>query len=81
MPLSTLVHIEQRDAPRAVCSKLGIFDPGERIVMRSPGGVSRAWLRIVNGQWLPSLEGNATFVYRTMIDPSVLLKVPPRRDK
>lgn len=61
-------------AARAVCSKLGIFDPGERVVMRNPGGVSRAWLRSVNGQWLPSLEGNATFVYRTAIDASVLLE-------
>jgi diaminopimelate epimerase len=64
-------------ASRAVCSRLGLFAPDERVVVRNPGGVSRAWLRAANGGWLPSLEGNASFVYRATIDSSLLMKEEP----
>lgn len=59
-------------ASRAVCSRLGIVDPGEPVVVRNAGGPARSWIREVAGRWLPSLEGNATFVYRARFDPALL---------
>jgi len=64
-------------ASRAVCSRLGLFELDEHVVVRNPGGISRAWLREANGDWLPSLEGNASFVYRTTIDSALLVKEKP----
>jgi len=64
-------------ASRAACSRLGLFELDEHVTVRNPGGISRAWLREENGDWLPSLEGNASFVYRTTIDSSLLAKEEP----
>jgi diaminopimelate epimerase len=60
-------------ASRAVSSKLGLLDPDVRLRVRNPGGPARSWLQESGGQWQPVLEGNATVVYRTELDPADLL--------
>jgi hypothetical protein len=38
----------------------------------------RCWLRLLDGQWYPVLEGNATFVYRADVNPAKLARnLPP----
>lgn len=64
-------------AGRAVCSRLGLFAPDQPVVVRNAGGVARSWLREVNGGWAPVLEGNATYVFRTTVDPSELMRGMP----
>jgi diaminopimelate epimerase len=72
-------------AARAVYSRIGRADPGRDVLIRNAGGMATASLRVRDGQWLPVLEGNATFVYRADIDPAVLARGddpprPPRED-
>jgi diaminopimelate epimerase len=59
-------------AARAVYSRIGRSDPEREIVIRNAGGTAAVSLRVRDGQWLPVLEGNATFVYRADVDPDVL---------
>jgi diaminopimelate epimerase len=59
-------------AARAVYSRLGRSDPEREIVIRNAGGMATVSLRVRDGQWLPVLEGNATFAYRADVDPDVL---------
>jgi len=55
-------------ASRAVYSRVTGADPGRRLVVRNAGGVAAAVIDIRNGRWFPTLEGNATFVYRAETD-------------
>lgn len=64
-------------ASRAVISRLGLSDPDVPVVVRNPGGPARSWLQETHGQWQPVLEGNATVVYRTELDPAALLADGP----
>ncbi|MFJ9028284.1 diaminopimelate epimerase [Streptomyces sp. NPDC102274] len=64
-------------ASRAVSSKLGLVDPDVRLRVRNPGGPARTWLQESGGRWQPVLEGNATVVYRTELDPADLLGGTP----
>jgi diaminopimelate epimerase len=64
-------------ASRVVCSRLGLFDYADAVTIRNPGGISRSWLREVRGQWLPSLEGNASLVYRCNFDTALLAASDP----
>lgn len=57
-------------ASRAVYSRLGLADPGERILVRNAGGVATASIGIRDGRWFPTLEGNATVIYRAEAGPS-----------
>jgi diaminopimelate epimerase len=59
-------------AARAVYSRIGRADPDRDILIRNAGGMATASLRVRDGQWLPILEGNATFVYRADVDPAAL---------
>ncbi len=61
-------------ASRAVYSCLGRADPERSVVVRNAGGMAAVSLRVAGGQWFPVLEGNATFVYRTAVDPSALAR-------
>ena len=56
-------------AARAVYSRVGRADPEHDVTIRNAGGMATASLRVRDGQWFPVLEGNATFVYRTDVDP------------
>ncbi len=60
-------------ASRAVLSRLGLVEPERPVTVRNPGGVARSLLQPVGDVWQPLLEGNATVVYQTEIDPAVLL--------
>ncbi|MFI5616311.1 diaminopimelate epimerase [Streptomyces sp. NPDC051567] len=60
-------------ASRAVLSRLGLAAPEQPVLVRNPGGTARSWLQPVGDAWQPVLEGNATVVYRTEIDPAALL--------
>ncbi|MGW8379700.1 diaminopimelate epimerase [Streptomyces sp. ODS28] len=73
-------------ASRAVLSRLGRVDPGHPVLIRNPGGVARSWLQSAAAgsttaasgpAWQPVLEGNATVVYRTELDPALLLNGSP----
>ncbi|MEV7424880.1 MULTISPECIES: diaminopimelate epimerase [unclassified Streptomyces] len=64
-------------ASRAVTSRLGLVDPDVALLIRNPGGPARSWLQEHEGRWQPVLEGNATVVYRTEIDPAALLNDGP----
>ena len=55
-------------AARAVYSRIGRSDPERDVLIRNAGGVATASLRVRDAQWLPVLEGNATFVYRADVD-------------
>ena len=50
-------------ASRAAYSRVTGLDPAERLVVRNAGGVAAASIRVSDGAWLPTLEGNATIVY------------------
>lgn len=60
-------------ASRAVLSRLGLADPEQPVVVRNPGGTARSWMQVSGQTWQPILEGNATVVYRTELDPQTLL--------
>jgi diaminopimelate epimerase len=64
-------------AARAVYSRIGGADPERDVLIRNAGGVAAASLRVRDGQWLPVLEGNATFVYRADVDPAALALAQP----
>ncbi|MFJ2112972.1 diaminopimelate epimerase [Streptomyces sp. NPDC087850] len=64
-------------ASRAVYSKLGPVDPDVRLRVRNAGGPARSWLQESDGRWQPVLEGNATVVYRTELNPADLLGDAP----
>lgn len=66
-------------ASRAVLSRLGRVEPGTPVVVRNPGGVARSWMQVEGDRWQPVLEGNATNVYATELDPSALLGEGPVR--
>jgi diaminopimelate epimerase len=51
-------------ASRAVFSKLGMARPEERVLIRNVGGPSTSFLRVKGDVWMPTLEGNATYVFR-----------------
>src|SRR5215470_15427537 len=57
-------------ASRAAYSRVTGLDPGQRLVVRNAGGVAAASIRVRDGAWFPVLEGNATVVYHTEVDPS-----------
>lgn len=59
-------------ASRAAYSRVGRCDPASQILVRAPGGPARVTLRAAGGGWLPTLEGNATRVYRASVDPAAL---------
>jgi len=61
-------------ASRAVYSKVGAMDPDVPLTIRNPGGPSVVSLRSQNQQWFPTLEGNASLVYRTQLAVSDLLR-------
>ena len=50
-------------AARAVYSRLSGLDPDRRVIVRNAGGIAAAMIQVRDGQWCPSLEGNATVVY------------------
>lgn len=56
-------------ASRAAYSRVTGLDPGERLVVRNAGGVAAASIGVRDGAWHPVLEGNATVVYQTEVDP------------
>ncbi|GAA2724481.1 diaminopimelate epimerase [Actinocorallia aurantiaca] len=60
-------------ASRATLSRLGLAEPDRPVLVRNPGGPARSWLQEREGRWQPLLEGNATVVYRTELEPSALL--------
>jgi diaminopimelate epimerase len=60
-------------ASRAAYARLGALDPGLPLLVRNPGGPSKVTLHTANGRWYPTLEGNATLVYRAEIDLDLLL--------
>ncbi len=64
-------------ASRAALSRLGLVDPDRPVLVRNPGGPARLLLQEKDGGWQPLLEGNATIVYRTELDPSCLLGDAP----
>ncbi|MFF8959050.1 diaminopimelate epimerase [Streptomyces sp. NPDC014894] len=64
-------------ASRAVLSRLGRVAPEQPVVVRNPGGVARSWMRTDGERWRPVLEGNATRVYVTEVDPAALLGEGP----
>jgi hypothetical protein len=57
-------------ASRAAYSRLTGLDPAARLVVRNAGGVAAASVRVRDGAWLPTLEGNATVVYRVDVTPA-----------
>jgi diaminopimelate epimerase len=61
-------------AARAVYSRIGRTDPDRDVLIRNAGGMATVSLRVRDGQWLPVLEGNATFVYRADVDPAALAR-------
>jgi diaminopimelate epimerase len=61
-------------ASRAVLSRLNLAEPDLPVTVRNPGGVARSMLQpTADGGWQPVLEGNATVLYRTELDPAMLL--------
>lgn len=60
-------------ASRAALSRLGLVEPDRPVLVRNAGGPARSWLQERGGSWQPLLEGNATVVYRTELEPSALL--------
>lgn len=64
-------------ASRAVLSRLGLADPGRPVLVRNPGGTARSLLQQDGDRWQPVLEGNATIVHRTEIEPAALLGEGP----
>jgi diaminopimelate epimerase len=62
-------------AARVIYSHLGLCDPSRKVLIRNPGGYSSASLRPGrDNEWVPIVEGNATFVYRANIDPKSVIK-------
>ena len=57
-------------ASRAAYSRLSGLDPAQRLVVRNAGGVAAASIQVRGAAWYPVLEGNATVVYRTEVDPA-----------
>jgi diaminopimelate epimerase len=57
-------------ASRAAYSRVTGLDPARRVVVRNAGGVAAATVHVRDGAWHPVLEGNATVVYQTEVDPS-----------
>jgi diaminopimelate epimerase len=57
-------------ASRAAYSRVSGLDPERRLVVRNAGGVAAASIQVRDGAWYPVLEGNATVVYRTEVDPA-----------
>jgi len=55
-------------ASRAAYSRVSGLDPAQRLVVRNAGGVAAASIQVRDGAWYPTLEGNATVVYRTEVD-------------
>ncbi|HEX3715005.1 MAG TPA: hypothetical protein VHV09_19580 [Trebonia sp.] len=55
-------------ASRAAYSRVTGLDQAERLVVRNAGGVAAASVAVRDGAWLPSLEGNATVVYRAEVN-------------
>jgi len=55
-------------ASRAAYSRVTGLDPARRLVVRNAGGVAAASIRVTDGAWLPTLEGNATIVYEAETD-------------
>jgi diaminopimelate epimerase len=55
-------------ASRAAYSRVTGLDPAERLVVRNAGGVAAASIQIRDDAWYPTLEGNATVVYRAEVD-------------
>ncbi|TDT93327.1 diaminopimelate epimerase [Streptomyces sp. 846.5] len=64
-------------ASRATLSRLNLVDPDVRLVVRNPGGPARSWLQQTGDVWQPVLEGNATIVLRTELDPAAVLGTAP----
>jgi diaminopimelate epimerase len=64
-------------ASRAVVSRLGLIDPDRPLLVRNPGGPASSRLQEHGGRWQPVLQGNATVVYRTELDPQDLLAGKP----
>ncbi|WP_106400329.1 diaminopimelate epimerase [Actinocorallia populi] len=60
-------------ASRSALSRLGLVEPDRPVLVRNPGGPARSRLQERDGRWQPLLEGNATIVYRTELEPSALL--------
>jgi diaminopimelate epimerase len=59
-------------ASRAVFSRLGYAAPEARVTTRNPGGSCVCLLAGADGSWTPTLEGNATFVYRARVSADQL---------
>ena len=55
-------------ASRAAYSRRTGLDPAARVVVRNAGGVAVASIQVRDGQWYPSLEGNATVVYSVAVN-------------
>ncbi|GAA2263795.1 diaminopimelate epimerase [Streptomyces amakusaensis] len=64
-------------ASRAVLSRLGRVAPEQPVTVRNPGGVARSWMLTDGERWQPVLEGNATLVYATELEPEALLGEGP----
>lgn len=64
-------------ASRAALSRLGLVDPDARVLVRNPGGPCRSWLQPTGDGWRPVLEGNATVILRTEVDPVDVLGDAP----
>jgi len=59
-------------AARAVYSRLGRAGQDEPVIIHNAGGVAQVSLR----DWRAVLQGNASYVYRTEVDPAGPLGVP-----
>ncbi|TDT94169.1 diaminopimelate epimerase [Streptomyces sp. 846.5] len=64
-------------ASRATLSRLGIIEPDVPVLVRNPGGPARSWIQQTRDVWQPILEGNATLVLRTELDPTDVLGSEP----
>ncbi|MFB4274226.1 diaminopimelate epimerase [Nonomuraea sp. MTCD27] len=64
-------------ASRATLSRLGLADPGTRVLVRNPGGPCRSWLQRTGDAWQPVLEGNATVMLRAEVGTADVLGDAP----
>lgn len=63
-------------ASRAAYSRLGYCNPQDAVTIHNPGGDAISTIDVSTGQWIPTLSGNASYVYRTAVDPATFVAAP-----
>jgi len=63
-------------ASRAVYAKLGYCRPEDAVTIHNPGGEAISTIDVSTGQWIPTLSGNASYVYRSTVDPATFPAAP-----